>query len=67
MKTFELVKEFLLVFSVTFIVSSLVTFLYSLAVHSEGIVDWSTSFRFSIIFGIIFPWLHFREKKKHAK
>lgn len=64
MKAIELAKDFLAIFIVTFIVSSLVTFIYSLIVHSEGIIDWSTAFRLSIIFGIIFPWINFRERKK---
>ena len=64
MKVTELAKEFIVIFIVTFIVSSLVTFIYSFLVHSEGIIGWSTAFRLSIIFGIIFPWLHFRERKR---
>ena len=63
MKPIELAKEFIMIFVVTFIVSSLVSFIYSFLVHSEGTFDWSTAFRLSIIFAIIFPWMHFREKK----
>jgi hypothetical protein len=64
MKIVELTKAFVSVFIVTFIVSSIVSFIYSLLVHSEGIFDWETAIRLSIIFGIIFPWLHIREKSK---
>jgi hypothetical protein len=64
MKIAELAKDFLVTCIVTFIVSSLVTFIYSFVVHSEGIFDWPTAFRLSIIFGIIFTWIHFRERKK---
>lgn len=65
MKYGALAKEFIVIFIVTFIVSSLVTFIYSFIVHSEGIIDWSTSFRLSIIFGIIFPWLNSRGRKNN--
>lgn len=64
MKPIEIVKEFILIFIATFIVSSLVSFIYSYLVHSAGTVDWATAFRLSIIFGIIFPWMRFREMKK---
>ena len=64
MKLIELFKEFILVFIVTFIVSSLVSFIYSLIVHSQGEFDWATAFRLAVIFGIIFSWLHFRERKR---
>jgi hypothetical protein len=63
MKKIEILKDFVLVFVVTFIVSSAVTFFYSLIIHSERTFDWPTAFRFSITLGIIFPWLHYKEKK----
>jgi hypothetical protein len=63
MKIGTLTIEFLFVFIVTFAVSSLVTFLYSLLVHSNGIFDWETALRLSITLGIIFTWLKFRNKK----
>ncbi len=64
MKISKLLKDFIIVFVITFVVSSLVTFIYNLIVHLQGAFDWATSFRFAIILGIIFPWLHYRERKK---
>jgi hypothetical protein len=64
MKTKEFLTEFIVIFFITFIVSSLVTFIYNLVVHSEGKFDLSTAFIFSITFGIIFPVIYYRERKK---
>ncbi|HKK26329.1 MAG TPA: hypothetical protein VJ941_11920 [Gracilimonas sp.] len=52
--------SFVFVFSVTLIVSSLVTYLYSLGFHEAAKVDWETSFRFAIIFGVVFPFMEAR-------
>jgi hypothetical protein len=59
----ELLKDFIIVFVITFVVSSAVTFIYNLIVHSQGSFDWATSFRFAITLGIIFPWLNYKKKK----
>ncbi|MDP2303539.1 MAG: hypothetical protein Q8N03_14065 [Ignavibacteria bacterium] len=64
MKPIELIKDFFLVFVITFVVVSLVTYLYGLLVHSSGTFDWATSFRLAIVLGIVFSWLHYRERKK---
>ena len=64
MKPAEFITEFVLVFIITFIVCSIVTFLYSLIIHSKGIFDWGLSFTLSITFGILFPVINSREKKK---
>jgi hypothetical protein len=48
----------------TFTVSAMVTFLYSLLVHSTNIVDWETTFRLAIILGIVLTWNYARELKK---
>lgn len=63
MKILELTTEFLIIFAITFVVSSLVSFFYSLLIHSKGIFDWGISLQLSITFGIIFCWMHHREKK----
>jgi hypothetical protein len=60
MNTKQTFVYFLGMFALTFVVSAIVTFLYSLIVHGAGVVDWETAFRFAIIFGIIFTW----EKRK---
>lgn len=64
MKLSDFIIDFLAIFIATFIVSSLVTYIYNLLVHSAGSFDWATTFRLSIILGIILPWIHLREKKK---
>ena len=55
---------FVTVFVVTLIVCVTVTLLLNLIVHGSSIIDWETSFRFAIIFGIIFPWIETRINKE---
>lgn len=50
-------------FAVVLVVSVVVTYLYALIVHGAGLVDWESSFRFAIIFGIVLPWVNQRQKK----
>ncbi|MEK7325882.1 MAG: hypothetical protein AAB217_11565 [Chloroflexota bacterium] len=51
----KLLADFVITFGVALVVTVLVTFLWSLVFHGAGAVDWETSFRFAIIFGIVFP------------
>ncbi len=38
-----------------FIVSSIVSYIYSLIAHGVAVPDWETSIRFAVILGIILP------------
>jgi hypothetical protein len=64
MKIKKLVIEFVTVFAVVFVTVALVTFLWNIIGHAESAVDWETSFRFAIIFGIILTWVKSRENKE---
>jgi hypothetical protein len=64
MKNKKLVIEFVIVFAVAFVTITLVTFLWNFIGHGESSVDWQTSFRFAIIFGIILTWANPREIKE---
>ena len=46
---------FITVFAIALVVTVGVTLLWSLVFHGVAIIDWETSFRFAIVFGIIFP------------
>jgi len=59
----KLVVEFALVFVVAFVVTTIVTFLWNMIGHGASAVDWETSFRLAIIFGIILTWAKSRETK----
>ncbi|MGB8646130.1 MAG: hypothetical protein WCF84_12895 [Anaerolineae bacterium] len=59
----KLLVDFVTVFAVTLIVSIIVTWLWNIIVHGASIIDWETSFRFAILFGIIFPWIETRKNK----
>ncbi len=48
--------DFALTFIFAFVAGVIVTFVFSLLVHGQGIVDWETAFLFAIMFGIVLPW-----------
>ena len=56
----KLIVDSLTVFAVTLIVCAIVTLLGNLIVHGASSIDWETSFRFAILFGIIVPWIETR-------
>jgi hypothetical protein len=60
----KLAIEFITVFAVTLVTTAIVTFLWNIIGHGVGAIDWETSFRFAIIFGIILTWMKSRETKE---
>ncbi len=48
------------VFAGTLIVTAVVSLLWNLIGHRASAIDWETSFRFAILFGIIVPWIETR-------
>ena len=60
----RLVVEFVTVFAVVLVTTAIVTFLWNLIGHGESAVDWETSFRYAILFGIILTWVKSREIKE---
>ena len=62
----KLVVDFVTVFAVTLIVCVIVTLLGNLIVHGASSIDWETSFRFAILFGVILPWIETRGSKGKA-
>ncbi len=60
----KLVVEFVTVFAVALMTTAIVTFLWNIIGHGESTLDWETSFRFAIIFGIILTWVKSREIKE---
>ena len=59
-----LLVNVLTVFAVTLIVSVIVTLLWNLIVHGASTIDWETSFRSAVLFGIILPWIETRRSKE---
>jgi hypothetical protein len=59
----KLVVEFGAVFAVALVTVALVTFLWNIIGHGASAIDWETSFRLAIIFGIILTWAKSREIK----
>jgi hypothetical protein len=60
----KLLVDFATVSAVTLIVSAIVTLLWNLIVHGASTIDWETSFRLAILFGIILPWIELRRRKE---
>jgi len=59
----RLLVDAMTVFSVSLVVSIIVSLHWNLIVHGSRI-DWETSFRFAILLGIIVPWITTRRSKE---
>jgi hypothetical protein len=57
----KLVVEFVTVFVVALVTTTIVTFLWNIIGHGESTIDWETSFRFALIFGIVLTWVKSRK------
>lgn len=60
----DFVKSFFTLSVLSFITSAAVLYLYNLLMHGAGFVDWQTSFRFSILFGLVLTWIRNSRGKK---
>jgi hypothetical protein len=60
----KLLVDFVTVFAVSLIVTAIVTLLGNFIVHGASTIDWETSFRLAIVFGIIFSWIETRRSKQ---
>jgi hypothetical protein len=56
--------DFVIVFVISLVVSVIVSLLWNLIVHHVSTIDWETSFRFAILFGIVFPVIETRRTKE---
>ena len=50
MKILTFLRDFAIIFAITFIVSAIVSWFYGLIVHGHGTIDWGVPIRFGIIF-----------------
>jgi len=64
MKVGKIITEFVVAFILAFVVSAIVSLLWNLIAHGSTVVDWGSSLRLGIIFGIIAPWIIARGSKK---
>ena len=62
----RLLSDFVIVFAVSLTVTGIVTLLGNLVVHGASTIDWETSFRFAIVFGIIFSWVETRRARRNC-
>ena len=63
----KIIIAFIPVFAIALLVCIVITFLWSLVFHGVAIIDWETSFRFAILFGIILPIIDSRKRMKSEK
>jgi hypothetical protein len=54
--------RFLYLFGIVFVVSVVVSYLYSALVHGEGIIDWGNAVRQGIILGIVLAWVQSKDQ-----
>lgn len=64
MKVKNIAMTFLLIGAITFVVSLVVSYLYSLIAHGAGVWDLAHSIRMAIILGIVLSWMETRSKTK---
>jgi len=60
----HLLIDFATVFAVSVIVCVVVSVLWNLILHGTSTIDWETSFRFAILFGVILSWMETRRSKE---
>jgi hypothetical protein len=58
-----LLADFATVFAVSLVVSVLVSLLWNLVFHRTSTIDWESSFRFAVLFGIVFSWVGTRRSR----
>ncbi|HBY18383.1 MAG: hypothetical protein XD77_1483 [Marinimicrobia bacterium 46_47] len=63
MDTKKILTFFAGIFTVTFVVSVIVTFFYSWIAHGTAMAEWGTSLRLAVILGIVMTWVHVRDIK----
>jgi len=59
----EILTFFAGIFTVTFVVSVIVTFFYSWIAHGTAMAEWGASFRLAVILGFVMTWVHARDIK----
>jgi len=64
MNIVSFLRSVVLIFLLVFVVSAIVSYLYSLIAHGTGVIDWDSAFRFGLIFGISLPLAARIEGKK---
>jgi uncharacterized membrane protein YadS len=60
----RLLVDVVIVFSVSLVVSAVVSLLWNLVERRASTIDWETSLRFAIVLGIILPWIARRRSKE---
>ena len=57
------VTSFFIVGSIVLVVTLIVAYLYSLAVHGNGVIEWESAIRLALILGIALPIIRQLDRK----
>lgn len=57
-------KEAVIIFIIAFAATAIVTLVFNYLSSEGSVIEWTTSFRFGIIFAIVFPVMHYLETKR---
>jgi hypothetical protein len=60
----NILRGFIVYFVLVIVVSAVVSYLYSLFAHGQGVIDWGLSFQPAFIFGVALPIVDEFERKK---
>jgi hypothetical protein len=60
----NILRGFIVYFVLVLVVSAVVSYLYSLIAHGQGVLDWESSFRFAFVFGVTLPIVGEIERRK---
>jgi ABC-type sugar transport system permease subunit len=64
MKFKNILRGFVVYFVLILVVSAVVSYLYSLVAHGQGVIDWDSSFRLAFILGVTLPFVSELERKR---
>ncbi|MGE5499370.1 MAG: hypothetical protein ACM3Q2_14915 [Syntrophothermus sp.] len=64
MSAVSYLKESVLIFVIAFAATAVVTIIFNYFTSAGAVVEWATSFRFGIIFAIVFPVMHYLEARR---
>jgi len=67
MKTKAFFLEFTVIFLITFVVASLVSYGWNFITKGQGVISWGTAFQFAIMLAIICPMLDLMKSEKNQQ
>ncbi len=63
MRIAQALLDGVITFAIVFVVSAVVSYIYSLIAHGDGWFDWATAIRLGIILGVTLSYLQARQRR----